>query len=88
MSKNFSAPSSKAKPASVTTMSAYASAARVAVMLLVPWAMLANGPPCTNAGAPSVRLHQVRLDRVAQQRGHGADGPEVAGRDRRLPSDV
>ncbi len=54
MSKNFSAPSSKAKPASVTTKSAYASAARVAVIELVPCAMFANGPPWTNAGTPSV----------------------------------
>ena len=54
MSKNFSAPSSKAKPASVTTMSAKASAALVAAMLLVPCAMFANGPPCRKAGTPSV----------------------------------
>jgi hypothetical protein len=53
MSKNFSAPSSKAKPASVTTASACASAMRVAAMVLVPCAMFANGPPCTNAGTPS-----------------------------------
>ena len=32
----------------------YDNAARVAVTLFVPWAMLAKGPPWTNAGAPSV----------------------------------
>ena len=26
---------------------------RVAITLLQPWAMFANGPPCTNAGVPS-----------------------------------
>ena len=45
MSKNFSAPRSAPKPASVTTMSASFSAARVATTELQPWAMLANGPP-------------------------------------------
>ena len=53
MSKNFSAPRSEPNPASVTTMSASASAERVARMLLQPCAMLPNGPACTNAGPPS-----------------------------------
>ena len=50
MSKNFSAPRSAPKPASVTTMSPSRSAARVATTELQPWAMLANGPPWTSAG--------------------------------------
>ena len=53
MSTNFSAPRSAPKPASVTTKSASRRPARVAITELHPWAMLANGPPCTNAGAPS-----------------------------------
>ena len=53
MSTNFSAPRSAPNPASVTTMSASRRPARVAITELQPWAMLANGPPCTNAGAPS-----------------------------------
>ncbi len=53
MSKNFSAPMSAPNPASVTRMSEPASAARSARMLLLPWAMLANGPQCTKAGPPS-----------------------------------
>ena len=53
MSKNFSAPSSVANPASVTTTSASLSAVRVAIRLLQPWAMLAKGPPWTKAGVPS-----------------------------------
>ena len=53
MSKNFSAPRSKAKPASVTAKSPKARAIRVARTELQPWAMLANGPPWTNAGVPS-----------------------------------
>ena len=53
MSKNFSAPISAPKPASVTTISLVASAARSAMMELFPCAMLANGPACTNAGPPS-----------------------------------
>ena len=65
------------------TMSAYASAARVAATLFVPWAMLANGPPCTNAGTPSIVCTRFGLIGVAQQRGHGADAadlPAVTGR--------
>ena len=54
MSTNFSAPRSAPKPASVTTMSASRRPARVAITELHPWAMLANGPPCTKAGAPSM----------------------------------
>ena len=53
MSKNFSAPMSAPKPASVTTMSLLASAARSASTLLLPWAMFANGPQWTQAGPPS-----------------------------------
>ena len=53
MSTNFSAPRSAPNPASVTTMSASRSPARVAMTELQPCAMFANGPPCTNAGAPS-----------------------------------
>ncbi len=53
MSKNFSAPMSAPKPASVTRMSLPASAARSARIELLPWAMLANGPQWTKAGPPS-----------------------------------
>ena len=53
MFKNFSAPRSAPKPASVTTMSESANAAFVATTVLQPCAMLANGPPWTNAGLPS-----------------------------------
>ena len=53
---------------------------RVAVIELVPWAMLANGPPWTNAGTPSVVCARFGLHGVAQQRGHRADGLHVAAR--------
>ncbi len=53
MSKNFSAPMSAPKPASVQTMSLVASAIRSARIELLPWAMLANGPAWTKAGPPS-----------------------------------
>ena len=53
MSMNFSAPRSAPKPASVTTTSANFKPSRVAITELQPCAMLANGPPCTNAGEPS-----------------------------------
>ena len=49
ISKNFSAPRSAPKPASVTAMSPSFSAKRVACTELQPWAMFANGPPCTRA---------------------------------------
>ena len=47
MSKNFCAPMSAPKPASVTTISEVASATRSARMELLPWAMLAKGPQWT-----------------------------------------
>ena len=50
MLKNFSAPRSAPKPASVTVYSASLSAVLVASTLLQPWAMLANGPPWMKAG--------------------------------------
>ena len=53
ISRNFSAPRSAPNPASVTTTSASFNPSRVAITLLQPCAMLANGPPCTNAGEPS-----------------------------------
>ena len=53
MSKNFSAPMSAPKPASVQTMSLVTSASRSAMIELLPWAMLANGPAWTKAGPPS-----------------------------------
>ena len=53
MSKNFCAPKSAPKPASVTAMSDKAMAARVAIIELHPCAMFAKGPPCTNTGVPS-----------------------------------
>ena len=53
MSRNFSAPRSAPKPASVTVISPSFIAAFVAMMVLHPWEMFANGPPWTNAGTPS-----------------------------------
>ena len=53
ISKNFSAPRSAPNPASVTVMSLNFRAILVARTLLQPCAMLANGPPCTNAGVCS-----------------------------------
>ena len=53
MSQNFSAPRSAPKPASVTANSPKCCAKRVANTELQPCAMLANGPPCTNAGLPA-----------------------------------
>ena len=53
MSKNFSAPMSAPKPASVTTMSAVRRAMRSAMMELFPCAIFAKGPVCTMAGVPS-----------------------------------
>ena len=53
ISKNFSAPISAPKPASVTTISLVASAARSAMIELFPCAIFANGPACTKAGPPS-----------------------------------
>ena len=50
MSRNFSAPRSAPKPASVTTQSPSLSAVRVAMAELQPWAMLAKGPPWMKAG--------------------------------------
>ena len=41
------------KPASVQTMSLVTSASRSAMIELLPWAMLANGPAWTKAGPPS-----------------------------------
>ena len=63
MSKNFSAPRSAPKPASVSTMSASERPSRVATSELQPWAMLPNGPPCTSAGPPSRVC--TRLGRIA-----------------------
>lgn len=54
ISMNFSAPKSDPKPASVTTISAKSLAVSVAKIELQPCAMLANGPPCTNAGVPQL----------------------------------
>ena len=49
ISKNFSAPRSAPNPASVIATSASFNAVLVAITLLHPWAMFANGPPCTRA---------------------------------------
>ena len=49
ISINFSAPRSAPKPASVTTISQSFNAVFVARTLLQPWAIFANGPPCTKA---------------------------------------
>ena len=50
ISKNFSAPRSAPKPASVTAISASFKASFVALTELHPCAILANGPPCTSTG--------------------------------------
>ena len=53
MSRNFSAPRSAPKPASVFATSPKRMAMRVAMMELQPWAILAKGPPWTNSGVHS-----------------------------------
>jgi formate--tetrahydrofolate ligase len=63
ISRNFSAPRSAPKPASVRTISPSARASFVAATELQPWAMLPNGPPCTSAGPPSRVC--TRLGRMA-----------------------
>ena len=50
MFRNFSAPRSAPKPASVTVYSESRIDSFVASTLLQPWAMLANGPPWMKAG--------------------------------------
>ena len=82
MFMNFSAPRSAPKPASVTVYSDSRIASFVAITLLQPWAMLANGPPWMNAGLCLERLDQVRLQGVLQQHGHRPVGLEVGGGDR------
>ena len=52
----------------------------VAITELQPCAMLANGPPWTKAGAALERLHEVGLERVAEQHGHRAVRLEIARR--------
>ena len=64
MSINFSAPRSAPKPASVTTTSARRSAVWVAITVLQPWAMLANG-----------RRARTRACRSASARDSGAARP-------------
>ena len=54
MLKNFSAPRSEPKPASVTKYSESFRPILVDIRLEVPWAMLAKGPPWTKAGQPSM----------------------------------
>ncbi len=53
MSMNFSIPMSAPNPDSVMTMSPSFSATRSATSELLPCAMFAKGPQCTNAGWPS-----------------------------------
>ena len=45
ISRNFSAPRSAPKPASVTVMSASFKAVFIAIKVLQPWTILENGPP-------------------------------------------
>lgn len=54
---------------------------RVAMMELQPCAMLAKGPPCTNAGVPSSVCTRFGLRASFSSAGHGALRLEVAGRD-------
>ena len=82
MSKNFSAPRSAPKPASVSTISPSERPSLVATSELQPWAMLPNGPGVHQRGPALERLHQVRQDRVLEQQGHGAGGLELARGDR------
>ncbi|COS80900.1 Uncharacterised protein [Streptococcus pneumoniae] len=58
---NFSAPKSEPNPASVTTISANSRAVSVAKIELHPCAILANGPPCTSAGVPSIDCTKLGL---------------------------
>ena len=81
MLKNFSAPMSAPKPASVTTKSLVARAIRSARIELLPWAMLANGPQWTNAGACSRVCSRFGLIASLEQDGHRAGDLEVLGGD-------
>ena len=81
MSRNFSPPRSAPKPASVTTTSDSFRPSRVAMTELQPWAMLANGPPCTSAGEPSSVCTRLGATRVLQQHRHRAVGLQVGGGD-------
>ena len=74
-SKNFSAPRSDPKPASVTTTSLSASAVRVASTELQPCAMLANGPPCTKAGACSRVCTRLGGERVRSSTASAPSAP-------------
>ena len=61
ISKNFSAPRSAPNPASVIAYSPCDIAILVANSELQPWAMLANGPPCTKAAVFSVVCTRLGL---------------------------
>ena len=82
MLKNFSAPRSAPKPASVTVYSESRIASFVASTLLQPWAMLANGPPWMKAGLFSSVCTRFGLRASFKQHGHRAVGLQVGGGDR------
>ena len=53
-----------------------------AMIELLPWAMLAKGPAWMRAGVALEGLHEVGLDGVLEQHGHGAAGADVVGGER------
>mmetsp|Transcript_13111 Transcript_13111/g.52286 ORF Transcript_13111/g.52286 Transcript_13111/m.52286 type:complete len:272 (+) Transcript_13111:631-1446(+) len=64
MSTNFSAPMSAPNPASVTTKPSEPTSLRAilsATTLLLPCAMFANGPACTNTGVSSIVCSSVGM---------------------------
>ena len=81
MSRNFSAPRSAPKPASVTTMSPSFMARRVAMTLLHPCAMFANGPPWISAGVCSSVCTRLGSNASFKSAGHGPRRAQLAGGD-------
>ena len=79
MLKNFSAPMSAPKPASVTRKSPEWMPIRSATTDELPWAMLPNGPAWTSTGVFSSVCMQVRLDGLAHDHGHRAGRLELLG---------
>ena len=81
MLKNFSAPRSLPKPASVTTTSASFSASSRGDGPVGALGDVGERPGVDERGRAFQRLHQVRMDRIAEQHQHRAFGLDVAGED-------
>ena len=84
MSKNFSAPRSDPKPASVTTTSPSASAGARREDAVAAVRDVAERPGVHDRRAAFERLHEVGADRVLEQHRHRARRLEVARAHRRL----